>query len=1058
MERVEVTSVLPALTREVAIKGYRSEGAPAVVIDGSGQPSGNGVTLRAGGTVQDLSVVGFPGYGLVVRDGSITGSYLGVLPDGRTVQLNRFGGVSALENTVVGGPSPAADEGSCPPPCNLIAGNRDSQVNIGESGVQVLGNLIGVLPDGTVAPGQSHPIRAPGGSLQPTSNVVIGGESDARNRIAAPSGLAAIRLFRALGPASQTIQVGPNMFIGAGSSIVDLNETGILPNDAGDADSGTNTLLNFPFVTSAQIEAGCSLRVRAIVAPGTTVESWLAVVSDKLAHAGTVVEGSAADESGETDSYSDPELGTDSANVIEFTVALREFEAAHEIVLLARDDNGNTSESIAFELPEASEDCTSVCYSDEDGDGVTGTRQTITSDACSDYSTNGTPWTFESDGDCVDDAERLCSANAYPGAPEVCDGCDNDCDGLIDDEDPDIATGDPDVTLAAPARYYPDNDSDDCGAEGSTGIFACDPPEGFAQNALDEDDSDGICCGNGVIEGDELCDGAAIGDATCPSGTAGTPLCKNDGRHPNEDGTCTFGSGTPSGCGTGTTCFADLDGDGFTGSIVALDPGDDRECSEVTSGPAATPWTSSFGGDCEDQPSNDCATATYPGAPELCDGCDNDCDFETSDGSDEQSFGMPCDGRDADNCAEGVIQCDQSSFELFCTDNTDSTYEVCDAEGLDENCNGLSNSNDPSLSESPSSEDIVIYYRDEDGDGCGVFGEQRAFCVDEIPESGWADNANDDDDTDGDCCGDGLVTGDEECDPEAGALTCSEFGAGEGTVTCSQECATDFSECVPEGCGDGVLAGEETCDPASEFAPENCRNNCTYCGDGILNPESGESCDPLSSEAPDNCRDDCTYCGDGFVSTDAGETCDPAAEGAPAACDPVTCTTCGDGVVEPEFGEECDEGQENTDTCEYGEESCEVCSTTCEEVSGSIQRCGDGDVQTEQGEECDDGNTITEACTDEDCEVCRANCTVFDNTDPECGDGVVQTYLGEECEPVSPDDQECTDECSRPGSAGSGGDSGCAVVAPSAPQTTVFAWLALMLGLAAWSRRRSRKD
>mgnify|MGYP003339790578 CR=1 FL=1 len=34
-------------------------------------------------------------------------------------------------------------------------------------------------------------------------------------------------------------------------------------------------------------------------------------------------------------------------------------------------------------------------------------------------------------GDCND-----ADINSYPGAPETCDGADNDCDSLIDDADP----------------------------------------------------------------------------------------------------------------------------------------------------------------------------------------------------------------------------------------------------------------------------------------------------------------------------------------------------------------------------------------------------------------------------------------------------------------------------------------------------------------------------------------------------------------------------------------------------------------------------------------------
>ena len=52
----------------------------------------------------------------------------------------------------------------------------------------------------------------------------------------------------------------------------------------------------------------------------------------------------------------------------------------------------------------------------------------------------------------------------------------------------------------------------------------------------------------------------------------------------------------------------------------------------------------------------------------------------------------------------------------------------------------------------------------------------------------------------------------------------------------------------------------------------SCRQNCTYCGDGIEN--GGEACDDGNSNNDDDCRNDCTLprCGDGTV--DTGEVCD----------------------------------------------------------------------------------------------------------------------------------------------------------------------------------------
>ncbi|MEE2643577.1 MAG: putative metal-binding motif-containing protein, partial [Myxococcota bacterium] len=57
-------------------------------------------------------------------------------------------------------------------------------------------------------------------------------------------------------------------------------------------------------------------------------------------------------------------------------------------------------------------------------------------------------------------------------------------------------------------------------------------------------------------------------------------------------------------------------------------------------------------GDCD--PENG---AVYPGAPELCDGLDNDCNPVTLDGQGEPLLGEACDGEDLDLCPEGAWVC-----------------------------------------------------------------------------------------------------------------------------------------------------------------------------------------------------------------------------------------------------------------------------------------------------------------------------------------------------------------------------------------------------------------
>src|SRR5206468_7332786 len=61
----------------------------------------------------------------------------------------------------------------------------------------------------------------------------------------------------------------------------------------------------------------------------------------------------------------------------------------------------------------------------------------------------------------------------------------------------------------------------------------------------------------------------------------------------------------------------------------------------------------------------------------------------------------------------------------------------------------------------------------------------------------------------------------------------------------------------PGPCGNFVLDPGETCDPPGVPMPPNgnlCRDDCTYCGDGVVQSGDGESCDDGNSVS--GCRPD----------------------------------------------------------------------------------------------------------------------------------------------------------------------------------------------------------
>lgn len=83
----------------------------------------------------------------------------------------------------------------------------------------------------------------------------------------------------------------------------------------------------------------------------------------------------------------------------------------------------------------------------------------------------------------------------------------------------------------------------------------------------------------------------------------------------------------------------------------------------------------------------DCApsdAAVHPGAVEVCDGVDDDCDSATADGVGDPLVGAACDGADTDLCAEGTWSC--AGGQLACSDITGGQVEACD--GVDNDCDG----------------------------------------------------------------------------------------------------------------------------------------------------------------------------------------------------------------------------------------------------------------------------------------------------------------------------------------------------------------------------------
>jgi len=130
------------------------------------------------------------------------------------------------------------------------------------------------------------------------------------------------------------------------------------------------------------------------------------------------------------------------------------------------------------------------------------------------------------------------------------------------------------------------------------------------------------------------------------------------------------------------------------------------------------------------------------------------------------------------------------------------------------------------------------------------------------------------------------------------------------------------SACTPI-CGDGIVTGNEQCDLGAANntgAYGICNMNCTlgpHCGDAVIQTAAGEECDDgvnLTTYG-EGCAPGCKkapFCGDGMVQSPNEQCDDGVNDGGYAECAP-GCRygdRCGDGVVQSDH-EECDRGPLN---------------------------------------------------------------------------------------------------------------------------------------------------
>lgn len=230
---------------------------------------------------------------------------------------------------------------------------------------------------------------------------------------------------------------------------------------------------------------------------------------------------------------------------------------------------------------------------------------------------------------------NITDSTIHPNATELCNGLDENCNGLADDG----------LTFIT---YYFDGDLDTYGNSLITTITCSGPPPGYVSNGTDCNDANSTIHPNAT----EICNGI---DENC-NGTA-------------DDGLVFV------------TYYFDSDLDTYGDPLNSQSTCNGAPLGYITNGT-----------DC-----NDAAASIHPGATEICNGIDENCNGTADDGLAFVTYYVDADDDLYGNPLVSVSTCDGAPAG-YVTDNTDcndanpnvnpGVLEVSN-NGIDDNCNGF---------------------------------------------------------------------------------------------------------------------------------------------------------------------------------------------------------------------------------------------------------------------------------------------------------------------------------------------------------------------------------
>jgi hypothetical protein len=479
------------------------------------------------------------------------------------------------------------------------------------------------------------------------------------------------------------------------------------------------------------------------------------------------------------------------------------------------------------------------------------------------------------------------------------------------------------------------------------------------------------------------------------------------------------------------------DGDlGSPGEVNAACPPDDIDVDD--DGYDDLTWG---GTDCDDSDAS-----IHPGASEVCDGVDNDCDGSVDVGAGDASDWYEDSDGDGYGDASGtpLVVCTPPSSGYVsdhtdCDDGDSSSYpgahDIPD-DGIDQDCDGIDatdltdddgdgytsdvDCDDSDASVHPGAAEVCEDGIDQDCDGAD---EACPTDLDGDGYDGIADGGTDCDDSDASVhpgaaerCSDGI---DQDCD--GADIACVYDGDGDGYDAIADggtDCDDSDASINPgatDVCEDGI---DQDCDGADEACPtdldgdgyDSVADGGTDCDDSDagVHPGATEICDDGIDQDCDGADEACPtdLDGDGYDSiADGGTDCDDS----DASVHPGATEVCGDGV-----DQDCDGVDDAcvTDLDGDGYDSIADGGTDCDDSDASInpgvaEICGDGIDQNCDGADAScfdlDGDGF-DGVADGGTDCNDGDSYVYPGAPEICGDGIDQDCDGSDTSCTSDSD------------------------------------------------------